>query len=296
MTATQTDPGNILLTGLARSGTTLTCNLLNQLPNCVALNEPINPRSLVGLAPADLIAKIEYFFEEQRATVRRDCKATSKSIGGRVPTNGIGDPDKSGIRKRLIDCEEIRVENVTSPDFRMVIKHPAIFTAALPVLAEGFQCYAIVRNPLAVLLSWRTSGLPVAQGRVPAAEMYDRALAAALSAENDTLERQFIWLDYCFDRYFDCIPRYVLRYEDIIDSRGRALSMLNPMGSQLDQPLKSRNTLFIRHDPNAADIAKRLLDRDSPCWRVYDRKAVEALLDQAELPNEVHKPGMDPSG
>ncbi|MBU3693446.1 MAG: hypothetical protein FGM40_01275 [Rhodocyclaceae bacterium] len=281
MRATEADPDNILLTGLARSGTTLTCHLLNKLPNCVALHEPIDPRALVGLAPADLIAKIGHFFDEQRAIVRRDCKATSKSTVGRVPTNSIGDPDKSGVRKSLSDGKEIRVDNVTAPTFRMFIKHPAIFTAALPVLVEGYQCHAIVRNPLAVLLSWRSSSVPVAEGRVPAAEMYDTSLAAALSAEDDTLERQFIWLDYCFARYLDCIPRSVLRYEDIIRTRGSALSMLDPVGRQLDEPLTSRNTLFIRHDPKAKDIARRLLDRDSPCWKVYDRKSVEALFEQA---------------
>ena len=39
---------DIILTGIARSGTTLSCSLLNKLPQCVALHEPMNPAELIG--------------------------------------------------------------------------------------------------------------------------------------------------------------------------------------------------------------------------------------------------------
>jgi len=41
---------DIILTGIARSGTTLTCFLLNKLPQAVALHEPMDPSQLVGLS------------------------------------------------------------------------------------------------------------------------------------------------------------------------------------------------------------------------------------------------------
>jgi hypothetical protein len=195
-----------------------------------------------------------------------------------VPTNHISDPDDSGVRKTLVDGREIHVDNVTVPDFRIFIKHPAMFTGTLPVLVEAFTCFALVRNPLAVLISWRKSGMPVGKGRVPAAEMFDPTLAAALASEPDTLERQLIWLDYCFNRYLSHLPGRILRYEDIIASGGRALWLIHPAASHLDEPLQSRNTFFLKHDQETAELGKRLLDRDSPCWNVYDRTAVEALL------------------
>lgn len=278
MTTTPLNPENILLTGLARSGTTLTCSLLNRLPNCVALHEPMVPQTLVGLEPADLIAEIVRFFDEQRTTIRRDGNATSKSWRGGVPPNSIGDPDDTGVRESLIDGNEMRVDNVTSPDFSIFIKHPAFFTATLPVLVDRFACFAIVRNPLAALISWRKSGLPVGDGRIPVAEAYDPALATALAAEPDTLERQLIWLDYCFQRYLTYLPGRILRYEDIIASGGKALSMLHPSAGQLDDTLQSRNTFFLKHDSATAVIAERLLERDSPCWKIYDRTAVNALV------------------
>ena len=42
---------NIVLTGLGRSGTTLTCHLLNKLPDTVALAEPIAPGKFEDLMP-----------------------------------------------------------------------------------------------------------------------------------------------------------------------------------------------------------------------------------------------------
>ena len=281
MTAAHINQANVLLTGLARSGTTLTCSLLNQLPNCVALHEPMAPHALAGLSPAGLIAEIGGFFDQQRAMVQGYGKATSKSLRGRVPSNSIGDPDETGSRKSIIDGREMHVDNVTSPDFHMFIKHPAFFTATLPILVKGFTCYSVVRNPLAVLISWRNSGTPVGEGRVPAAEIHDPTLASKLAAEPDTLERQLIWLDYCFERYLKHLPGRILRYEDVIATGGKALKMLHPKGDLLDQPLQSRNTFFLKDERAMEEIAERLLDRESPCWDVYDRADVQILLEQA---------------
>ena len=56
---------DIILTGIARSGTTLSCSLLNKLPRCVALHEPLDPAELVGLPfPAGYMAAVAAFFAE----------------------------------------------------------------------------------------------------------------------------------------------------------------------------------------------------------------------------------------
>jgi hypothetical protein len=44
MMAEGTRRQTVLITGTPRSGTTLVCHLLNQLPDTVALNEPMQPR------------------------------------------------------------------------------------------------------------------------------------------------------------------------------------------------------------------------------------------------------------
>lgn len=274
---TDIDQATIMLTGLPRSGTTLTCSLLNKLPNCVALHEPMPVLTLARLPSSSLIEEIRTFAKQQRQTILGEGKASSQSWQGRVPLNHIGDPDDAGVRKTLLDGNEIKVGNVTHSNFSLFIKHPAFFTAALPVLTKVFDCFAIVRNPISVLFSWRNSGMAVAEGRMPAAEKFDQILSARLESVQDTVERQFILLDYCFSQYRTYLPGRILKYEEIITSGGGALSILHPEASGLDEPLESRNTLFVAKDPAAADIVKRLLDRESPCWDFYERSSVEDL-------------------
>lgn len=271
---------NILLTGPPRSGTTLTCHLLNKLPNSVALHEPMAPQELKGLEPAALAAAISQFAAAQRARILTTGRATSKALNGAVPSNPRTDADENGQRKSAINGMEITVSNVSSPEFSLFIKHPAFFTAALPVLTRYFSCFALVRNPLAILLSWRTAGMQVSQGRLPAAEQVDATLANALNAAQDVLERQFILLDYCFSQYHRFLPGRTIKYEDIIASGGKALSPINPAARDLDEPLRSRNLLGIDTDPAAREVGERLLERNSPCWAYYEKSDVEALLRQ----------------
>lgn len=273
-----TDPTrDILITGLPRAGTTLTCHLLNKLANCVALHEPIDPGTLAGLEPEALRRALRQFCAAQRGQILTNGTATSKAWRGSVPSNPLADVDEQGRRKRVLDGREIVVSNVDRADFRLFVKQNAFFTAALPVLTPQFRCWAILRNPLAVLLSWRTAQMLVTEGRLPAAEQLDAGLAAAIAAEPDRLERQFILLDFCFAQYRRFLPGQTIRYEDIIRSGGAALSVLAPAAAALSEPLQSRNRLGLRSNPAAQEIAARLLERDSPCWSFYDRAEVEAL-------------------
>ena len=76
---------DIILTGIARSGTTLSCSLLNKLPQCVALHEPMDPEDLVGLGfPEAYMARIASFFAAQRASLLGSGTAVSKARDGRV--------------------------------------------------------------------------------------------------------------------------------------------------------------------------------------------------------------------
>lgn len=264
-------PQDVLLTGLPRSGTTMTCHLLNKLPNNVALDEPMAVSQLATLIPDEFVAKIRQFFIDQRAKILNEGKATSKAWKGTVPTN-------HGPREAFIDGKEIEVHNVEDTNFNVYVKHPAFFTAALPTLASEFRCFALVRNPLSVLLSWRTSGMPVADGRMPAAQRFDPSLSASLEAESDVLSRQLVLIDYCFNQYARHLPEGVIRYEDIIASRGKALSAVTPDAVNLEEELSSRNNLGLKSDPAAIEIANKLVSRESPCWDFYSRDDVLTMI------------------
>ena len=81
-----------------------------------------------------------------------------------------------------------------------------------------------MRNPLAVLASWQTVDLPVHRGRIPAGEALDRDLHRALEREPAVLGRQLVVLDWFFGRFHAHLdPANILRYEDVVESGGRAL-------------------------------------------------------------------------
>ena len=205
--------------------------------------------------------------------------ATSKTVAGKVPSNQLADATSHGARQSVIDSHRLLISNVSGVDFDLFVKHPAVFTAMLPCLEKHFPCFANIRNPLSVLLSWRTCNFNVTNGRAPAAEMMDPALKHRLDAQEDRLERQLILLDFFFSRYADCRETTIIRYEDVVATSGRALSVMKKTASRFTEPLSSRNALGIDDSSEVETIAKKLLnDASNACWRFYDQADILALL------------------
>lgn len=254
------------------------CHLLNKLPDCVALHEPMRPNQLAGLTMDEILGYVRDFFEAERQRIRSHGRATSKASGGSVPANPLLDKEVAGKRRANLDGREIHVSNVSGADFVMYIKHPGFFTACLPSLVREMECFASVRNPLSVILSWRNAGMPVTHGRAPAAERFDHTLMRALDGEPDILKRQFILLDYFFRRFGDHLPTRVLKYEDLVATNGRALALVHPAAAALDEPLSSRNARAIGGDSEAMKIAEALVASDNACWSFYRRDDVENLF------------------
>src|ERR671917_576694 len=144
---------NIVITGPGRSGTTLTCHLLNKLPDTVALSEPINPGKYADRLPdKEAVADgIQDFYREQRRMALKRGVVLTKHLGGVVPDNPKG--MVGGVRKRVVEKGKIPVGKDLSPDFFLGVKQTGIFTAMLPTLVNRFACFAIVRNPLAIRAS-----------------------------------------------------------------------------------------------------------------------------------------------
>lgn len=273
---------DIILTGIARSGTTLTCSLLNRLPRCVALHEPMDPAELVGLGISDAyLDRIAAFFKAQRASLLDTGTAVSKARGGRVPDNPFESaPPAAGLRPSTVENQEVRFDKRLEPGFRLVVKHPNFFTATLEVLLTRYPCYAIVRNPLAALLSWHSIQAPVNDGRLPYGEAFDARLKAALEAEPDRLTRQLIILRWYFSRYAEVLPRHhVIRYEDLVASGGRALAVVDPDAASLAEPLESRNTSRLYDAGLVRRLADHLLADDSIASPFYGRDEIAALRD-----------------
>ena len=84
---------DIVLAGLPRSGSTLTCHLINKLPGAVALNEPMNLGRFKERPDNGAICDdISEFFVTMRGSLHESGTTISKHIDGVVPGNPVAVP------------------------------------------------------------------------------------------------------------------------------------------------------------------------------------------------------------
>jgi len=270
---------NLILTGLPRSGTTLVCHLLNQTGTAVALSEPMFPVDYAALEGDAIVDAVEAFFDRQRASLLESGTAVSRVKSGQVLDNSFGSElNPEGLRLNEFVHDILHVTTTLPPDFPLLIKHPAFFTAILPLLTRRFACFATVRNPLAVLLSWRSVDMPIQSGRIPMAEQFDPALADFLAGEPDCLVRQLHILSWAFARYESCLPRgQVLPYEELMATGGRSLKRILPGLGAFPAGLAERNTNPVYDRKVLGQILPALLASEGAHWNFYSREEVESL-------------------
>ena len=265
---------NWLLTGIPRAGTSLCCRLAAQLPNTVALSEPIGSETFLDTEdPAEACRHIRQFLARTRRRILEEGLAESVHVQGRVDddmvaTNAVG----SALRRPRTQRGDIRIGKSVARDFTLLVKHNALFTALLPDLtrrdsAARLRCLSIVRNPVAVLASWQTVDLPVQRGRIPAGEQFAPGLATALAAEEDVLARQVIVLDWFFRQYERHLsPSRIVRYEDVVASEGAVLC--DALGfARRREALENRNANPV-YGGNAEHLLTALT-RNGGAWRRF---------------------------
>jgi hypothetical protein len=225
---------------------------------------------------------VDGFARATRQSLLRDGTAMSSQIDGRVPDDPVsGVVDGSGLRPMVAELGQIQIDRELGDDFPLVIKQPGAFTAALPELVARFACYAVVRNPLAVLGSWNSTQLHVRSGHAPVPELLDPGLAEAVGTPGDRWDRQLTLLEWFYDRYLALLPDdRVIRYEDVVASGGRALAVIAEDAAGLREPLQSRNLNSLYDRDLMLKLGERLLERDGAVWHYYPRSSVESLMDQ----------------
>ncbi len=301
-------PNDVVITGPPRSGTTLACELLNDVADTVALDEPIDVGPWLGRPasirvprlrllrrrlvkessapvpePAVVCDLVERFFTEVRAELLAGRGAISKTVGGEVTGNKFPDRrGRSGHRKTLATRSLIAAEKPLSDDFILAVKHVSGFAAILEDLAKRFRCYAIVRNPLSTLSSWQTVQTRFRDGRIPRAERIDEELKRTLDAIPSAIDRQFVVLRWFYDRFADFLPpSAVIRYEDVIATGGRVLAPIAPCAAELDRPLDNRNRSPLYDRRMMKELGERLLAEDGSWWRYYTPDSVRELMETA---------------
>jgi len=271
---------NIILTGIPRSGTTLTCHLLNKLPQTVALHEPMDVNQFSKLKSREVICQeVRLFFQEARASISSRKEVLSKNILGSVPDNPVGETrTQSGLRQSISGLGLIKVKKELDPGFLLVIKHPAAFTALLPELVHFFPCYSVIRNPLSVLASWSSVAMPVEDGHAPSAEGLDAELRRALACLCDKTARQLHLLSWFYEQYQRYIPaNRILRYEDLVRSGGANLQTITPNAQALCEPLENRNSNPLYDQRVLQSIGNKLLATEGAYWQFYTKECVELL-------------------
>lgn len=293
---------NIVLTGPGRSGTTLTCFLLNKLPDTVALSEPISPGRYANRMPdyEGVADGIEEYYRDMRKMALREGLVISKHVGGMVPDNSKG--MKDGVRQRIVDKGQIPVGKDLQRDFYLAIKQPGMFTALLPTLVKRFPCFAIIRNPLAIMLSTSTLQKPGNKRRKgrsakagsqqsnnkrrrsrSAKITYDPQLGERLGESRkegaDKIDQRLMRLHYTFERYQESLPRsHIIRYEDICSSRGKALEVIVPAAGGLDEPLENKNLNPLYPRDKVFRFGEKLLESEGAYWNFYSREDVEEII------------------
>ena len=276
----QDGAGTWLLSGVPRSGTSLCCRLAGDLPNTVALSEPIRRKAFGGMeTPSGACERIGEFAGQARAQILSERRAPSVQVEGRLDDNRrVARRTEAGLRRLRGEWGEIAIDNPLSPRFILLVKHNALFAALLPRLADSFPFLALVRNPLAVLASWQTVDLPVNRGRLPAGEELDPELRRALAQEAEVLRRQVIILDWFFARYHDHLaPSDILRYEDVVESGGQTLfRRLGHQGAR-GVVLESGNSDSRYQAPAIDDLLRALLDSGGAWTHFYRPSDCEVL-------------------
>lgn len=294
------DNFDVILTGIPRSGTTLVCYLLNQLPDTVALSEPKPLLEISRVRSKNgLLDQIDQFFKLSRRSLLASGTAISKQIDGKVPDNPA-ESRRPGAVRLLLDrlrgrrlaryargtlrriqalSGVIKIEKALSQDFLLCIKQNPLFTALLEHLLSRYPCYALIRNPLATLASWNSVAFPGWDGHAPLAEHLDRDLAQRIAQREDRLGRQISLLSWWFEKYHNTLAsENILRYEDIVESGGATLVAITKHAAGLAEPLKNKNDNKL-YDPELAQVlGNKLLQTDGAFWEFYIRESVEQLL------------------
>ena len=277
-----------LITGLPRAGTTLVVSLLNRLDDVVALHEPIE--FMTGPLDRARIwdALLAPFLESTRAQILATRRVRTRIIDAENDDNPYGnDRNEAGLRTSRARLDWVAIEKPLTPAFLLAVKHPMAFTATLDRLVDALPVYAVVRNPLALLASWTSVDAAFNLGRIPVAESLNAEIHGRLARLTDAVDRQLAILDWMFGQYARHLPSdRIIFYEDLVNSRGRALRVVAKAAETLDVPLASRNDNALYGRSAMLRLADRLLCASGAMWDFYSpadvRELAERVMDRTE--------------
>ena len=93
--------GTWLLSGIPRSGTSLCCRLAGELPDTVALSEPMRRQAFAGVdSRQEACRRIEDFARRARARIPVERRAPSVQVDGRLDDDRVAARDRAESLRR----------------------------------------------------------------------------------------------------------------------------------------------------------------------------------------------------
>ena len=211
----------LIMTGIPRSGTTLTAALVDRLEDTLCLNEP--PRYYPWVEGAEDKADFLRMFTADLQNMYKVLESGGKvsdrrEKDGTMPENYF---DENGQRRQF------GFRSVGRPDRKrdllLCVKHNEVFTAVLPELAEreDVQIIAIVRNPIPTMLSWQAREIPLKYGHLTVGYRFWPEAKAIEEAGGLIIDIQAKMFELYCARYWSMRDRItVIRYEDLMANPG----------------------------------------------------------------------------
>ncbi len=230
-----------IITGIPRSGTSLLTKLLSIQQQTICFSEPewLKTIRFTGQScrefSSSLNGKLNEIYSD--ISIGKEIELTVKRGTQELPDNYFN-RNQSGYDNVK---ETKRQKFKFSKELRICVKSNTLFTACLQALkkCDEFNLVAVVRDPVSVLMSWRSLDIPVSRGQVKIAELYSQEIRD-LANEQDLLVKQIKIMDWFFKQYQKHQVK-VVKYEDIIADQKNTLTSITRVNHPNTLGLESKN-------------------------------------------------------
>lgn len=234
---------NFIITGIPRSGTSLFTSLISKESKTLCFSEPIWLKDI--RSSSTCCQSFSENLENKFNLLRKDI-SQNKPINLTLKKGSLELPEN--YYKRIND-KEINLKNNVScrlpkhySNYDFFVKSNTQFTACLKQLKlRGFKnIYCIIRDPIAVLMSWRSLNIPISRGSIKIGELYSKEIRKIVT-EKHLLIKQVKILDWFFKQYY-INDSNIIKYEELISKPKEVFA--NSLNMEYKNPvqLKSQNT------------------------------------------------------
>ncbi|MGM0578584.1 MAG: sulfotransferase [Myxococcota bacterium] len=245
---------NYVVTGIPRSGTSLTCTLLNASDDSICFNETVtNPAALPS-----------YFLGVRRRIARGQPVENRFDADGKLTTDTL----RSGgeVQARIIDGEPGR--------FTLGVKATTTFLAGIEYIVElGYPVIVLVRDPVDALLSWNSdkAAHTPEHNLTPHQKRTRYAEVNFLSSDKTEMQAQ-IWEHFASKIWEWRTELNIVKYEHLAESTEEILEGIEALlGVKLHRPLPDiqLRSDHSRYDPDLIGAVRQAVSRYCPSRRHY---------------------------